>query len=137
MNIRFSHAVLAVVAVSASAAAAESWVNVDVLPGGFALQIDMASKVEEMDGVRLVERATFRKQLPTAMIETAVAIDCAGEMAKTRGVKMISDGKVLSDSTNNTAQYLPVHFGSAEAMYYQALCGKPVSDTGGSTPAAQ
>ena len=108
-----------------------------VLPGGFALQIDMATKVEEMDGVKLVERATFRKQLPTATIETTVAVDCAGETAKTRSVKMISDGKVVSDNTNNAAQYVPVHFGSAEAMYYKALCGKPVSDAGGGAPAAQ
>ena len=137
MNIRFPHAVIGVLALWGSAAAAESWVNVDVLPGGFALQIDMATKVEEMDGVKLVERANFRKQLPTATIETTVAVDCAGETAKTRSVKMISDGKVVSDNTNNAAQYVPVHFGSAEAMYYKALCGKPVSDAGGGAPAAQ
>lgn len=116
-------------ATALSAAAEASWSKVDELPGGIAVEMDTGSKVEEMDGVRPVERARFRKQLPTGMMETAVAIDCAKQDAKIRSMKLTSDGKVLSDKTDNAAQYAPIHPGSAEAMYYKALCGKEVSDS--------
>jgi hypothetical protein len=133
MNVRYCSlaTTLAALAAALPATAADpAWTKVDELPGGIAVEMDTATKVEEMDGVLLIDRATFRKQLPTGMMETAVSIDCKGEQIKIRGVKLTSDGKVLSDSTSNTAQYVPIHSGSAEAMYYKALCGKDVSDGG-------
>jgi hypothetical protein len=121
-------AALAAAALSAAAVAQANWTKVDELPGGIAVEMDAGSKAEQMDGVRMIERATFRKQLPTGTMETGVSVDCAKQEAKIRSVKLTSDGKVLSDNTNNAAQYAPIHPGSAEAMYYKALCGKEVAD---------
>lgn len=134
MKLRFSHAALAAAALSA-VAAAEPWVPVDTLPGGIAVEMDQATKIKEMDGIRTVERATFRKQLPTGMMETAVEIDCAKEDAKINGIKLTSDGKVLADNVNKLAQFEPINPGSAEAMYFKALCGKEVSGASETSPA--
>src|SRR3569833_3887494 len=94
MNLRISHLALAAAALSA-AAAAQDWTKVDELPSGIAVEMDSASKVEEMDGVRMVERASFRKQLPTGLMETAVAVDCKGEAIKIRCLLLSSVGFVL------------------------------------------
>ena len=131
MNVRISPVALTSVALAAAAfsaaAAAQSWTQVDQLPSGIAVEMDSASKVEEMDGVRMVERASFRKQLPTGLMETAVAVDCKGEAIKIRSMKLTSDGKVLVDRADNQAQFVPINPGSAEATYYKALCGKDVA----------
>jgi hypothetical protein len=108
----------------ATAAQAEPWTKVDELPGGIAVEIDENSQVEALDGVQLVEQATFRRQLPNGTLETAVAADCAHGTAKIRGVRLVNEGKVLSQNVNDKAPYKPVHQGSSEAIYFKALCGK-------------
>jgi hypothetical protein len=133
--LRPRHAAFAAVALAA-AASAEPWAKVDEMPGGIAVEIDQASKAEEMDGVRLVERASFRKQLPTGMMETAVAIDCAQEEVKIRGIRITAEGKVLAEKADNQARFGPINPGSAEAIYFKALCGKEVAGAAAIPPSS-
>ena len=114
----------ALAAVLAAAAHAEPWTKIDELPGGIAVEIDEDSQVEALDGVQLIERATFRRELPNGTLETAVAVDCTHGTAKIRGVRLVNGEDVLAQNVNDGATYDPVHQGSAEAIYFKALCGK-------------
>jgi hypothetical protein len=134
MKLRISHLALAAAALSGAASA--EWTQVDKLPSGIAVEMDSASKAHEMDGVRMVERASFRKQLPTGLMETAVAVDCAKQELKIRSMRLTSDGKVLADKADNQAQFVPINPGSAEATYYKALCGKDVAGASAIPPAS-
>jgi hypothetical protein len=122
MNLRpFLFACMAAIAAAASA---EPWTKVDELPGGIAVEIDENSQIEALDGVQMVEQATFRRQLPNGTLETAVAADCAHGTAKIRGVRLVDQGKTVSQNVNDKAPYEPVHQGSSEAIYFKALCSK-------------
>jgi hypothetical protein len=125
-------ALLALAAALPAALGAEPWNKVDELPGGIAVEIDEGTEVEALDGVRLIERATFRRELPNGTMETAVAVDCAKEEARIRGVRLMNGEQVLSENVNDTTPYTAVHPGSAEAIYFKALCDKDIS--GASTP---
>lgn len=114
-------AVLALAAMPAPLAA-EPWEQVAELPGGIAVEVDANSVFEALDGVRLVLRATFRRQLPTATMETAVAVDCARAEAKIRGVRLLDGETVMSENVSLDSEFAPVREGSAEDIYFQALC---------------
>lgn len=104
------------------ALAAESWQKIDELPGGIALEVDRDTQVEALDGIALVQRATFRRQLPTGTIETAVAIDCQHKSAKIRGVRLKNGDAVISETVTNYDDFTPINPGSSEALYFKALC---------------
>ena len=129
---RIRPAIVALTAVLATAASAEPWTKIDELPGGIGVEIDENSQVEALDGVNLVERATFRRELPNGTMETAVAVDCGHGLAKIRGVRLVNGDDVLAQNVDDNAKYAPVHQGSSEAIYYKALCGTeppPPADT--------
>ena len=114
-----------------AALSAENWEEVDRLPGDIAVELDRQSTSKAQDGTVEVVLASFRKQLPNGMMQTDVAVDCAGQAAKIRGIQLLQEGKVVTSSSTPGAEFRPVNDGSSEAIYYKALCGReiPVPDT--------
>ncbi|MCB5426082.1 hypothetical protein H0274_12505 [Altererythrobacter sp. CC-YST694] len=109
-----------------AALSAESWEEVDRLPGDIAVELDRQSMSEAQDGTAQVVLASFRKQLPNGMMQTDVAMDCAGQAAKIRGIQLLQEGKVISSTPSPGADFRPVNYGSSEAIYYKALCGREI-----------
>ncbi len=121
--IRSAAAIAALIALASPALLhAENWQKVADLPGGMSEELDKDSIFEALDGVRLVVQAKFRRQMPTATMETAVAVDCVKGLAKIRGVRLLDGERVMSESVSANAEYLPIHEGSAEDIYFMALC---------------
>jgi hypothetical protein len=116
-----------VLAALPAALAAEPWEKVDELPGGIAVELDLDSVFEALDGARLVLRATFRRDLAMGMMESNVEIDCGLETAKLRGIRLMNGATVLSERIDHLADFAPINPGSAEAIYFRVLCGKPAS----------
>lgn len=114
-------AILAVAFITAPASA-QLWVEVAKLPGDIAVELDSESVEEAMDGPNLTLRGTFRKQMPNAMMETAVAIDCINTTAKIRSIRLKDGDTLLSETLSLDAEPRPVGYGSAEAIYLEALC---------------
>lgn len=107
----------------ASSLVAEPWEEVAQLPGGIALELDRGSVSHAMDGNRHVALGIFRKQLPNALMETSVAVDCPAGEAKIRRVRLLDGPRVTTDRILASAEFAPVNEGSAEAFYQAALCG--------------
>lgn len=124
MTLRFAAltAALPAAALFSAPLAAEPWAQVAQLPGGIALELDEASVSHGMDGERHVALGTFRKQLPNALMETSVAVDCGANQAKIRRVRLLDGERVTADNILATAEFQPVNEGSAEAFYAAALC---------------
>jgi hypothetical protein len=121
---RFAIAVAA--GLLSSTLAAESWKQVDLLPGDIAVELDENSMSEAMDGANMVLMATFRRLMPTGTMETDVAIDCKNETAKLRGLRLVNDGEVYNQPVSPTTDYHAIGYGSADAIYFLALCGKTI-----------
>jgi len=81
-----------------------------------------------MDGERHVVLGTFRKQLPNALMETSVAVDCNADQAKIRRVRLLDGDRVMADNILATAEFLQVNEGSAEAFYTAGLCTPAATD---------
>ncbi len=120
----------ALAAFGATSLAAQPWEEVAQLPGGIALELDRGSVSQAMDGSRHVTLGIFRKQLPNALMETSVAVDCAAGEAKIRRVRLIDGTRVMTDKILAAAEFAPVNEGSAEAFYQAALCGSEESAAG-------
>jgi hypothetical protein len=122
-----------------SVLAAKNWKEVDRLAGDVAVELDEESVTQAMDGANEVVQATFRRQMPTGIMETDVAIDCRNEAARLRGIRLVNGDDVYNQPVSPTLEFHPVSFGSADAIYLKALCGKDVAppedqateDTGG------
>jgi len=127
MSLRRLAAAVLPVALAAAPVAAQDWQKVAELPGGIAVEMDRQTLFEGLDGNRMVLMATFRKQLANTTMETAAAVDCARKQAKIRGVRLLSDGEILSEKVMATAEFAPINPGSAEATYYTALCGEEIA----------
>lgn len=108
--------------------AAEPWEQVDELPGEIAIELDQASVFEALDGTRLVLRGTFRRPSGGWTMETSMAVDCAHDQAKVRGVRLLDGDKVLTERVDALAEFAPVAAGSSEAIYFRALCGKDAAN---------
>jgi len=102
--------------------AAEPWTKVAELPGDIAVELDQASVTHELDGERQVTLGVFRKQMPVALMESSVAVDCQANEAKIRRVRLLNGQDVMSDSILATSTFSPVNEGSAEAIYFGVLC---------------
>lgn len=126
MNFRTLPLALVIAALPA-ALAAEPWEQVDELPGGIAVELDMDSVFEALDGARLVLRGTFRRPNGGWTMETNVAVDCELETAKIRGIRLLDGEKVVTERSDPLADFAPINAGSSEAIYYTALCGKEPS----------
>ncbi|HTN14655.1 MAG TPA: hypothetical protein VL094_07605 [Sphingomonadaceae bacterium] len=109
-----------------AALSAESWEEVARLGGDIAVELDTQSVTKAQDGASEVLQATFRKDLPNAMMLTDVAVDCANEMAKIRSIRLMQEGKLASSSATPGAAFHTVNYGSSEAIYYKALCGRDI-----------
>lgn len=107
---------------AAAPAGAQLWVEVAKLPGDIAVELDSESVEEAMDGAELTLRGTFRKQMPYAMMETSVAVDCINTTAKIRAIRLKDGDTLLSETLSLDAEAKPVGYGSAEAIYLEALC---------------
>jgi len=105
-----------------SALAAEPWEQVAQLPGGIALEPDLASVSTGLDGERRVAVGTFRKQLPSGLMESSVTVDCRANEARIRRVRLFDGERVTADNILAGASFAPVNEGSAEAFYAAALC---------------
>jgi|GEM_PF-1354521 len=123
MTIRIALPVLLAAALAAPLAA-EPWKEVDRLTGDIAVELDEGSVVEALDGVSLVLFATFRRQMPSGVMETDVAMDCAHASSRLRGVRLIDGGQVYNRQGAATAEMAPVRYGSADAIYFKTLCGR-------------
>jgi hypothetical protein len=110
-----------------AALAAEPWKEVDQLPGGIAVELDTGNVTVALDGARQVLLGTFRKQLPIATMETSVAVDCDNAQIKIRSIRLADGDRVLSETQAPTAQFNPVSYGSAEAIYFKGLCGREIA----------
>jgi hypothetical protein len=121
---------VALAALGATGIAAQPWEQVAQLPGGIALELDRGSVSQEMDGDRQVAMGVFRKQLPNALMETSVAVDCALGEAKIRRVRLIDGSRVMTDNILAAAEFAPINEGSAEAFYQAALCSGEESAEG-------
>ena len=123
----FRHVGAAALAASLpTAVCAEPWVKVADLPGDIAVELDQATVAHELDGERQVTTGVFRKKLPVATMETSVAADCQANEAKIRRVRLLNGEDVMSDSImTTTTTFGPVNEGSAEAIYFAALCNAP------------
>ncbi|HSG34127.1 MAG TPA: hypothetical protein VLA37_06295 [Sphingomonadaceae bacterium] len=130
MNSRFVPLALAIAALPAPLAA-ENWQQVDELPGGIAVELDLESWFEALDGVRLVQQGVFRRPNASWTMHTIVSIDCELELAKISGVRLLDGDELATEQLNYQAEFLPINPGSAEAMYYRALCGKEPSANAG------
>ncbi|WEK47983.1 MAG: hypothetical protein P0Y56_06705 [Candidatus Andeanibacterium colombiense] len=118
--------VLAVAAIPSAVAAAD-WKEVDRLTGDVAVELDQGSVSKVLDGANEVLQATFRRQMPTGIMESDVAIDCKATAAKLRGLRLVNGDKIYNQPVSPTLEYHPVSFGSADAIYYKALCGKDIA----------
>lgn len=107
---------------AATPATAQLWVEVAKLPGDISVELDSESVEEAMDGAQLTLRGTFRKQMPYAMMETSVAVDCINTTAKIRAIRLKDGDTLLSETLSLDAEARPVGYGSAEAIYLEALC---------------
>ena len=108
--------------------AAASWKEIDRLPGDIAVDIDEASVTSALDGEIVVIHATFRRHMPTQIMESDVAINCAAESAKLRGLRLINeDGSAYNQPVTMTQGFHPVTFGSSDAIYFKALCGREIA----------
>ena len=107
---------------------AQLWVEVAKLPGDISVELDSESVEEAMDGADLTLRGTFRKQMPNAMMETSVAVDCINTTAKIRSIRLKDGDTVLSETLSFDAAARPVGYGSAEAIYLEALCMSEVPE---------
>ena len=65
--------------------------------------------------------------MPTGIMESDVAIDCRAETARLRGLRLVNGDSVYNQPIDQTTEYHPVNFGSADAIYLKALCGKEVA----------
>ena len=119
--------VLALLPVAATAATAADWQEIDRLTGDVPVELDRASVTKAMDGANEVVQATFRRQMPTGIMESDVAVDCKGAAAKLRGLRLVNGDNVYHQPVSPTTDYHPVSFGSADAIYYKALCGKEIA----------
>ncbi len=117
-------------ALGATSLAAQPWEQVAQLPGGIALELDRGSVSHAMDGSRHVALGVFRKQLPNALMETSVAVDCEAGEAKIRRVRLIDGASVMTDKILAAAEFAPINEGSAEAFYQAALCSGEESAEG-------
>ncbi len=126
MKLQIAFCTLLAVALPATLAA-QDWTEVDRLTGDIAVELDRDSVAEVLDGAATVKRATFRKQLPNAMMETDVAVDCASETSKIRSIRLMLDGKVATETATPGAAFTPVGYGSVAAIYFKALCGKDIA----------
>lgn len=117
---------LALLAIPA-ALSAENWEEVARLGGDIAVELDTQSVTKAQDGASEVLQATFRKDLPNAMMLTDVAVDCTKEIAKIRGIRLVQDGKVTTTNSTPGAEFRPVNYGSSEAIYFKALCGRDIA----------
>lgn len=125
MKLRIAVAILAVAV--PSALAAQDWQEIDRLTGDVAVELDQASVTKAMDGANEVLQATFRRQMPTGPMESDVAIDCGNATARIRAIRLINaDGSIYNQPVQQTLDYHSIGFGSSEAIYYKALCGKDV-----------
>ena len=114
----------ALAALLPTALCAEPWVKEADLPGDIAVELDQATVAHELDGERQVTTGVFRKKLPVATMETSVAADCQTNEAKIRRVRLLNGEDVMSDSImTTTTTFGTVNEGSAEAIYFAALCG--------------
>ena len=119
--------VLALLPAAAIAATAADWQEIDRLTGDVPVELNRASVAKVMDGASEVMQATFRRRMPTGIMESDVAIDCKGASAKLRGLRLINGTNVYNQQVSPTLDYHPVSFGSADAIYYKALCGKEIA----------
>lgn len=110
-----------------AALSAEPWDKVDELPGGIAIELDLDSAFEALDGAATVQRGVFRRENGGWTMETDVAIDCESELVKIRGMRLRDGAEVLTDRVDLQAEFMPINAGSSEAIYYKALCGRPAS----------
>lgn len=125
MKVRIAVAILAVAL--PSALAAQEWKEIDRLTGDVAVELDEASVTKAMDGANEVLQATFRRQMPTGPMESDVAIDCGNATARLRAIRLINaDGSIYNQPMSQTLDYSPISFGSSDAIYYKALCGKDI-----------
>jgi hypothetical protein len=120
-------ALVLAVAVMPTALAAKNWKEVDRLTGDVAVELDEDSVTRAMDGTDEILQATFRRQMPTGIMESDVAIDCKAETARLRGLRLIGEDSVYNQPVDQTTEYHPVNFGSADAIYLKALCGKEIA----------
>lgn len=126
MTVRFAPLILALAAVPA-ALSAEPWEKIDELPGGIAIELDRDSVFEALDGAQLVWHGIFRRESVGWIMESHVAVNCEDETAKLRGMRLMDGAEVLTQRSDLLAEFVPINAGSAEAIYYKALCGREAS----------
>ncbi len=117
----------ALLALAPAPLAAQTWEEVAQVPGGIALELDRDSTAKALDGSRSVMMGVFRKQLPTGLMETSVAVDCEAQEAKIRRIRLIDGPRLISDNILADAGFTPIREGSAEDLYQAALCQEPES----------
>lgn len=116
---------IALLAVPAGLSAA-SWEEVERLAGDIAVEIDTQSVTKAQDGATEVTLGTFRKELPNGVMQTDVAVDCKAQAAKIRGIRLLQGDVVATSSSTPGAEFRPVNYGSSEAIYFKALCGREI-----------
>ncbi|KPL68569.1 hypothetical protein SZ64_10910 [Erythrobacter sp. SG61-1L] len=109
-----------------TALSAAKWEEVERLSGDIAVELDTDSIAKALDGASEVTLATFRKELPNGTMQTDVAVNCAGETAKIRGIRLLQGDVVATASSTPGAEFHPVNYGSSEAIYFKALCGREI-----------
>lgn len=123
---RLPIALLALAVAAPAALHAAEWKEVTRLTQDIAIALDEDSVKRVMDGADEVVLATFRRDQPTSMMESDIAMNCKKRTARLRAVRLIQGDEVYNQQVSQTTDYHAVNYGSADAIYFKALCGMDI-----------